>query len=381
MLDYLPVDFNLTPVMYALTIITSMGAVQGIVILLLILFRFRHRKNMPLALLLIVFSLRLATIPTWSPGILLSYPWVYPLTAPLPFLFGPLLWFSIRELVSDTSNYPRYFILHLLPYFFEVTAVSYTLLSMNTGEYTHLIHNVFSGNPPLWLLLRNGIKVIFNLVYVFLSMRIAFGPNTNRLSYPKRLWLRSLVIIPLLVLLSFSYVAVNPSATARLIHGTTTPFLILSMTMVVLIYTVSFLLMITPELSSPEKKTVNIQKERLCSEEECDYLVGLIEKRFSEGAFRNPDLTISDFAAEFNVHTNRLSFAVNQCLNTGFRDLLNTRRLDYFSDRIKNGAHRYQSILEIAFDAGFPSKSTFNRVFKEKTGISPSRFIKQKGNN
>jgi hypothetical protein len=303
---------------------------------------------MPLAFLLIVFSIRLGTIPTWTPDILLAYPWIYPLTAPLPFLFGPFLWCSVRELVSDTPNLPRYFFLHLLPYFFEVAAVSYTVVTMDTGEYTHFIHNVFSGNPPLWLPIRNGFKVVFNLIYVFLSLRIAFGPKTDRLSYPKRLWLRSLAIIPLIVLFSFSYVAVNPSATARLAQGETTPFLILTVTMVVLIYTVSFLLMIIPVLSPQEKNGENIQKEKLCSEEECKKLVFLVEKRFSEGAYRNPDLMISDLAAQFKVHPNRLSYAINSCCNTSFRDLLNSRRLDYFLDRIQEGAHKGESILEIA---------------------------------
>jgi AraC-like DNA-binding protein len=249
---------------------------------------------------------------------------------------------------------------------------------MNAGEYSQFIHSVFSGNPPLWLLLRNGIKVLFNLVYILLSLRIVFSSKAGRLSYQRRLWLRSLVIIPLLVLLAFAYVAVAPSATAYLTQGGTTPFIILSMTMAVLIYAISFLLLVTPDIYSSGGKAWNARRERLCSKEESEYLVSLVEKRFSEGAFRNPDLTISDFAVEFKVHPNRLSYAINTYCNASFRDLLNNRRFDYFSARVKEGAHQRQSILEIAFDAGFPSKSTFNRVFKEKTGMSPSEFIKQK---
>jgi AraC-like DNA-binding protein len=64
--------------------------------------------------------------------------------------------------------------------------------------------------------------------------------------------------------------------------------------------------------------------------------------------------------------------------SVSFRDLLNSWRLDYFLDRIQEGAHEGESLLEIAFDAGFPSKSTFNRVFKDKMGVSPSEFITAK---
>ena len=145
--------------MYVLTFITTIGALQGVIILLSILARFRHRKNLPLAILLIVFSVRLGTIPTWNPDILISYPWVYPLTAPLPFLFGPLLWWYIRELVSDTLNVPKHVYLHFLPWLFEISALTITILSMNSAMYEHFVNSVFAGSPPLWLPVRNALKV------------------------------------------------------------------------------------------------------------------------------------------------------------------------------------------------------------------------------
>lgn len=363
--------------MYVLTVITSIGALQGVIILLSIIFRFRHRKNLPLALLLIVFSVRLATIPTWNPDILTAHPWVYPLTAPLPFLFGPLLWWYIRELVSDDLNTPRYLYLHFLPYLFEVLAVSYTVLSIERGAYEHFVQRVFSGNPPLWLPVRNGIKVFVNVIYVFLAGRIAFGKKAERLSVTKRLWLRLLIIIPSIVLLSFSYVAIFPYVTKQLVMGMITPFSILSVTMSLLIYTISLLLMITPEIHSSDLKETGTQDEPLCSDEECEYLAGLVLKRFSEGAYRNPGLVLSDLSAEFHVHPNRLSYAINRCCNTSFRNLLNSRRIEHFCSLVKEGEHERQSILSIAFDSGFPSKSTFNRVFKEKMGIPPSEFLNQ----
>ena len=100
--------------------------------------------------------------------------------------------------------------------------------------------------------------------------------------------------------------------------------------MAVLIYTISLFLMIMPGTNSPEPKEEIAREEQLCSDEECEYLVGLVEKRFSEGAYQNPGLVLSDLASEFHVHPNRLSYAVNHCRNTSFRNLLNSRRIDYF---------------------------------------------------
>lgn len=364
--------------MYMLSLISSIGALQGGILLLSILLKFRHRKNLPLALLLIVFSIRLATIPTWNRDVLSVYPWLYPATAPLPFLFGPLLWWYIRELVSDATKAPRCLYLHFLPYLLEVLAVVYTVLSMRGSEYELFIDNVFSGNPPLWLPVRNALKVLVNVVYVVLAGKAAFSKRAERLSFPKRLWLRSLVIVPSVILLLFAYVALVPSATERLTEGVATPFFILAIAMAALIYGITFLLMIAPDGFWSGRNVRSAQSEGLYSADECEYLVGLVEKRFSEGAYKNPDLGLADFAAEFKVHPNRLSYAINHCRHASFRELLNKERLDYFSDRIEKGAHQHQSLLEIAFEAGFPSKSTFNRVFKEKMGISPSEYMKKK---
>lgn len=297
-----------------LSLISSIGALQGGILLLWILLKFRHRKNLPMALLLIVFSIRLATIPTWNRNIMSEYPWLYPTTAPLPFLFGPLLWWCVREIVDNTTKIPRRLYLHFLPYLMEVLAVVVTLLSMNSAEYNSFLNSVFSGHPPLWMTVRNALKVLLNSVYIVLAGKIAFGKKVKRLSPAKRVWIRSLIILPSIVLLSFSYVALFPFATERL----------------------------------------------------------------AEGAYQDPGLSLADLAAELKIHPNRLSYAVNHCRHISFRELLNSRRLAYFSERIEEGAHQHQSLLEIAFEAGFPSKSTFNRVYKEKKGISPTEYMRKK---
>ncbi len=368
--------------MQALILIASLGAIQGFIILLSILFRFRHGKIMPLALLLIVFSVRLATIPTWNLDILLKLPWIYPMTAPLPFLFGPLLWWYIRELGSDRLKTPKPLFIHFIPYFLELSALVFTLISMSASEYQNFITDVFTGNPPLWLPVRNGLKVILNIVYIVMSGRTAFGVKSEKLSGSKKLCARLLIIIPSGVLAAFAYVALPPSVTQDLAGGIVLPFFILTTSMAVLIYVISFFLLIAPEISAFEYPKTSGKTEPLCSEIECKNLLDMVSARFTEGVFHNPDLVIRDLASEFEVHPNRLSFAVNRCCGVSFRTYLNRKRLEYFIDQINSDVQKFHPIIDIAFDAGFPSKSTFNRVFKEEMGITPSEFVNSiKGRN
>ena len=362
--------------MLPLSIVAILGAVQGCLVLVFIILRQRHPKNMPLALLLLVFSVRLATIPTWNAATLLAHPWVYPLTAPLPFLFGFLLWWYARELANESTAGPPRIMLHALPWAAETLAVVITLLIMSRPEYESFVYNVFAGNPPAWMPVRNALKVVANLTYVAITLRIAFGKKSARLSPAKRIWLRSLAVVPAVVLVFFAYVAIFPGASARLAEGSGAAFLILAMTMTVLIYAVSLLILIAPEVSGLRKTAGSRPNDPMCTDEECERIAALVADRFSRGEFRNPDLSLSDLAARLKLHPNRLSYAVNHAHRCSFRCYLNRARLEYFTRSLKDDNSGKRSILWLAFDAGFPSKSTFNRVFKEHYGIPPSEFAK-----
>ncbi|MFW6250029.1 MAG: helix-turn-helix transcriptional regulator [Alkalispirochaetaceae bacterium] len=360
--------------MHLLELLAALGAAQGILLLLLIAFRFRHHKNLPLGILVLVFSLRLGTIPSWNPAILAAYPWLYPVTAPLPFLFGPLLWWQARELANENDATPPLLWLHFVPYFLEVAAVSYSVVSRSPAQYELFLGSVFAGSPPLWLPLRNGLKVILNIVYIVLAGRIAFGTAMENLDRARRIWLRALVLIPIASLVPFAFVAVYSHASAALADGVTLPFAILAGAMMLLIYSFSFLVLVAPDAAVSGGIPGCRESLVTVPEAECERIGRLVRERLEAGIFRDPELSLGQLAKELHLHPNRLSVAVNHVFNEPFRRLLNTYRLDYFSRKLEEGALEKENILELAFDAGFPSKSTFNRLFKERFGVAPSAY-------
>ena len=189
--------------------------------------------------------------------------------------------------------------------------------------------------------------------------------------------MRLLVIVPFLILLSFSLVALLPGATERLAEGKTAPFLILSVFMSSLLLLVSTSFMVSPGIFSISEKLEN-HEETQYPEEKCRALLRRLELRMEEGAFRNPDLSLPDLASEFGVNNNLLSHTVNCYSGMGFRSYLNRKRLDYFLEELERGENR--SLLDMAFDAGFSSKSTFNRFFHEEKGMTPTEYLRRKEN-
>ncbi len=94
-----------------------------------------------------------------------------------------------------------------------------------------------------------------------------------------------------------------------------------------------------------------------------------------ESVYCDPEYNLDKLAAEFSVSRFVLSKVINTVYGCRFNDLLNDRRIERSKQLIL--ANSGMTILEAAFSSGFNSKSTFNRVFRQKMGISPLDFKKK----
>jgi AraC-like DNA-binding protein len=98
----------------------------------------------------------------------------------------------------------------------------------------------------------------------------------------------------------------------------------------------------------------------------------------SEG-YRDPKITLQSLSARLGLQYFQLSQILNDDLGTSFRTYINTRRLA--KARLLLVEKPVMSILEIAFDVGFNSKSAFNTAFLKENGISPRDFRKKASKN
>lgn len=89
------------------------------------------------------------------------------------------------------------------------------------------------------------------------------------------------------------------------------------------------------------------------------------------------DLTIHDLAKISAIPTYYLSKIINQQLNKSFYDYINFYRIQEAKKRLIQPTYDHYTILAIALDCGFNSKSAFNVAFKKFTKTTPSRFKKQ----
>jgi len=94
-----------------------------------------------------------------------------------------------------------------------------------------------------------------------------------------------------------------------------------------------------------------------------------------ERPYLNPELKIHDVAAMLDVPPYSLSAQINKQLGTNFYEFINQYRVEEFKKRAISDKYNHLTLLAIAYDVGFNSKASFNRIFKKHTGHTPSRYL------
>ncbi len=92
--------------------------------------------------------------------------------------------------------------------------------------------------------------------------------------------------------------------------------------------------------------------------------------------FRESELSLTDLAERLDTHPNYLSQIVNEKEGKNFYDYINSMRVEAFLKMTADPKSRQFTLLALALDCGFNSKSAFNRYFKKATGQAPSEYLK-----
>ncbi|WP_294081440.1 helix-turn-helix domain-containing protein [Proteiniphilum sp. UBA5384] len=97
----------------------------------------------------------------------------------------------------------------------------------------------------------------------------------------------------------------------------------------------------------------------------------------TEKPYTNIDLNLKDLAAALETYPHYITQVLNTVFNQNFYDFINTYRTEEAQRRLIDPQFKKLTVLAIAYDCGFNSKSTFNRIFKQKTGLTPSEYRSQ----
>ena len=295
---------------------------------------------------------------------------------PLQFslALGPLIFFYVLKITRPEYNFRRKDLLHFSPLLLELGAQALEVSdSIKTGAATYETATFQLINPVLQLL-----AFISVIIHLYLSHRLIerfykqlkFNNGSDRYRYEMR-WLHNLIrAFGLLWLLWIPFTAADHFYYRHQlnIHAYYPLYLVLAV-MTIWMSAVAFLRQGAGTLAHP----TSFLKPPLPAE--MKQKGTWLKKALKAGLYyRDPELTLNSLADKLDLGPHELSRIINTALKKSFNDFIGEYRVADVIQKMQDPAYDHITLLGIAFESGFNSKTTFNRIFKQVTGKSPVEY-------
>ena len=145
----------------------------------------------------------------------------------------------------------------------------------------------------------------------------------------------------------------------------------------VIIYTMGYISLGRSQTAQIDETVVKYKDSKLTEEDSEKYFNFLVKYMKEKKPYLKNDLTISELAEAANIPPRYLSQIINTKLNMNFYEFINKYRIDESIRLFNEESAKNYTILAIALESGFQSKTAFNTAFKKFTGKTPSALRKQ----
>jgi AraC-like DNA-binding protein len=126
-----------------------------------------------------------------------------------------------------------------------------------------------------------------------------------------------------------------------------------------------------------ERKITKKKKPLLDKKTARTYASKLLNYIAENKPYLEPNLSLRTLADQIGIHPNQLSWLLNESLGKNFNEFINHYRIDHFKELAQDLNNSKYTILALAYDSGFNSKTVFNTYFKKETGLTPKQFLKR----
>ena len=366
---------------YFLQIILLLGSIQGFILTgILLVSRKKHAMNLFLGW--IIFLVSLACLNTfffhadWFQSSVLCQVLhaIIPLVLVMPV--GPLIYFYSKSVCEPNwkllrKDWWHFFpiIIDLIPY---LTAILYLIgsslkmIPVNPQPVSLFIDNFNTyADIPRWMSLS---------IYLYLAFKRLQSKPTNTRA---RIWLRSFLLsfgLFQCVWLIYMIPYLIPKFSTSLLNDV--GWYPVYVPIVILVYWLGikgYLFSIMPDRNGTlADKPAKLLPDSLAQL----VLVQLTKAMEQDELYLNPDLNLTLMAKHTGFNAKVISAVLNSYLQTGFNTWVNGYRIMAFKRRIKEEALDHLTLTGVAFECGFNSQASFQRIFKQLTGMVPSQYRK-----
>lgn len=385
------------PMRTSLVLISLLGAAQALLLAVALVVRPVNRTaNRVLALLLLTMAVYLGNGAYHAADLVARWPFFFRWGHPLPLLFGPLVYLYARFATEATRRVGWRDGLHLLPAL-AVIAWSLPVYLLPAAEKLALYDAIRAGNVPPevakniavsgWLKLCSGVVYSALTVRVTLAHRRAIRARYSTLDRITLDWLLTLAVTSVLVW-GIAVLARFGESAGVVTAGLGDHLIVLLMTGSTYVLGYRGLHQGAVPLSDelPEGVTTRpLPLKATPTPEKVERsaltpgMARTLEERLhavmrDDAPWRDPGLTLGDLAARVGTTTHKLSELLNSRVDQTFHDYVNGFRVREVQRLLQQPQSSARTLLAIALEAGFASKSTFNAVFRREVGLTPTAW-------
>lgn len=374
-----------------------LGTAQGI-LLCVFLFSIKANRisNRLLGLLSLFWALILLQFPLQSHGLYAENPHLLKTVSILLFTLFPLLYLHVKYLLSDYKVFNKkdlwhfsialLFIILNIDFYFSSADVKLEIVN-NKNIYYRAIQ-----------IIGDEIVGAQGIIYSILIFKLIKNYKKEILNYQSNLdkiTIRTLFIGTFLIFIAWIIGTIAANLDLFDVPVNVDLFIAVYLIIVIVIYFISYVALTTPEVfkielgsglgvksniltdgeevdSKEENKSrlmdENVKAELLRNDEK------LVDYMNREEPFLNADLSLNDLANSLNYSRHNLSNVINQCHKMNFYEFVNSYRVEKVKALMMDPSNSNLKIISIAYDAGFNSKASFNRIFKQVTGMTPTQY-------
>ncbi len=359
------------------------GAFQGYFISIVLFSTNRGRKaaNICLGLLIFLFSMTMFAYVLGISGLYERWPHLFGVTGPLWYLLGPLFYFYIKLLLYIPIKISLKYIIHVIPAiinlslnmpFYILDADAKLAFFSTAGPSTDSVIGpiIFLIQVPTYLLL--SIRIIREYESQYKNSE----SNSSIIHIGRIQILLLMIITPVIhdfIIFILKYTN-NYTTGAELMTLNYSTMIFYTL----MIQSFAYFVIRQPDeifpalVSSADKYKTSTLRDS----DKKEHLENLHILMNEEKPFLEPNLNRSDLATMLSISPHNLSQLLNQDAGLSFYEFVNNHRINEVKKRLVNSEYENYTVLAIALDVGFNSKSSFNRIFKQQTGVTPSSFVK-----
>jgi AraC-like DNA-binding protein len=361
----------------------------------------KHRESLAnklLSLLLLLYSILFVRLLLWDLNYFLIIPHLLLVPTSITFLMGPTHYLYSKYLMSSENQFMKKDWLHLIPFVLYILFISKDML-LSTDELAAILKQTDEASFSSEFIVFNWIITIHVLVYiVFTLVRIRRYSSSIKQVYSsiekvKLDWLRYITILIGIGIIIF--MLENMFKMGGIQVGES--FELSNIIFCVYVFILGYMGLLKSEIFGSEDfsanvhelenlETINIdqtdpketryEKSGLTEEKAEEILANLNVMMTVEKPYIDNSLTLNKLADMLFVTPHNLSETINTKLNQNFFDYINSYRVDEVKRLLKDPGKTNYTLLAIAMEAGFNSKSSFNSIFKKHAGTTPSEFRK-----